>query len=362
MKKEKKPEKVYIGGQAVMEGVMMKAPDRMAIAVRRVSDHKIETFTEPIEPAAKKNKILGWPLIRGVVAFINALTGGMTTITRSAEMMGDESLQEEPSKFEKWLSRVTGRSTDDIMMVCAVLLAIVLAVGLFFVLPSLAGSGLSLLLPGQTLAVNLLEGLVRIIIFLSYILLVSRMKEIKRVFMYHGAEHKTVYCNENDEELTVENCRKYPVMHPRCGTAFLLIVMVISILVTSVASVFGLDGNVFTRILVRIILLPIVAGLSYELLQWTGRNDNWLTRILRWPGMQLQRLTALQPTDDMIEVAIVAMKLAKGEEWHDEADEQPEEPAGEQTEEPVEESTEETVEETGAYDPETDENPDEAKG
>ena len=184
------------------------------------------------------------------------------------------------------------------------------------------------------------------------------MKEIKRVFMYHGAEHKTVYCNENGEELTVENCRKYPVMHPRCGTAFLLIVMVISILVTSVASVFGLDGNVFTRILVRLILLPIVAGLSYELLQWTGRNDNWLTRILRWPGMQLQRLTALEPTDDMIEVAIVAMKLAKGEEWHDEADEQPEEPAGAASEE----SSEEPLEEVGAYDPETDENPDEAKG
>ena len=283
-----------IGGQAVMEGVMMKAPDRMAIAVRRPSDHKIETFSEPIVPAAKKNKMLGWPIIRGVVAFISALTGGMTTITRSAEMMGDDSQQEEPTKFEKWLSRVTGRSTDDIMMACAVLLAIVLAVGLFFVLPSLAGSGLSLLLPGHTFAVNLLEGLVRIVIFLAYILLVSRMKEIKRVFMYHGAEHKTVYCNENDEDLTVENCRKYPVMHPRCGTAFLLIVMLVSILVTSVASVFGLDGNVFTRILVRLILLPIVAGLSYELLQWTGRNDNWLTRILRWPGMQLQRLTALQ--------------------------------------------------------------------
>ena len=294
MRERKKPEKVYIGGQAVMEGVMMKAPDRMAIAVRRPSDHKIETFSEPIVPAAKKNKMLGWPIIRGVVAFISALTGGMTTITRSAEMMGDDSQQEEPTKFEKWLSRVTGRSTDDIMMACAVLLAIVLAVGLFFVLPSLAGSGLSLLLPGHTFAVNLLEGLVRIVIFLAYILLVSRMKEIKRVFMYHGAEHKTVYCNENDEDLTVENCRKYPVMHPRCGTAFLLIVMLVSILVTSVASVFGLDGNVFTRILVRLILLPIVAGLSYELLQWTGRNDNWLTRILRWPGMQLQRLTALQ--------------------------------------------------------------------
>lgn len=366
MRERKKPEKVYIGGQAVMEGVMMKAPDRMAIAVRRPSDHKIETFSEPIVPAAKKNKMLGWPIIRGVVAFISALTGGMTTITRSAEMMGDDSQQEEPTKFEKWLSRVTGRSTDDIMMACAVLLAIVLAVGLFFVLPSLAGSGLSLLLPGHTLAVNLLEGLVRIVIFLAYILLVSRMKEIKRVFMYHGAEHKTVYCNENDEDLTVENCRKYPVMHPRCGTAFLLIVMLVSILVTSVASVFGLDGNVFTRILVRLILLPIVAGLSYELLQWTGRNDNWLTRILRWPGMQLQRLTAPQPTDDMLEVAIVAMKLARGEAWVPEEDPQPEEGDVEEIKgegdmsDPASAASE--PEDAAPYDPETDEKPDEAKG
>ena len=366
MRERKKPEKVYIGGQAVMEGVMMKAPDRMAIAVRRPSDHKIETFSEPIVPAAKKNKMLGWPIIRGVVAFISALTGGMTTITRSAEMMGDDSQQEEPTKFEKWLSRVTGRSTDDIMMACAVLLAIVLAVGLFFVLPSLAGSGLSLLLPGHTFAVNLLEGLVRIVIFLAYILLVSRMKEIKRVFMYHGAEHKTVYCNENDEDLTVENCRKYPVMHPRCGTAFLLIVMLVSILVTSVASVFGLDGNVFTRILVRLILLPIVAGLSYELLQWTGRNDNWLTRILRWPGMQLQRLTALQPTDDMLEVAIVAMKLARGEAWVPEEDPQPEEgdveeiKGEEDMSDPASAASE--PEDAAPYDPETVEKPDEAKG
>ena len=246
-------------------------------------------------------------------------------------------------------------------MAVAMVLAVILSLFLFVFLPSGAATLIGHLTDSR-LVINLMAGVTRIAILVAYIWAVALMPDIKRVFMYHGAEHKTVYCNENDEELTVENCRKYPVMHPRCGTAFLLIVMVISILVTSVASVFGLDGNVFTRILVRIILLPIVAGLSYELLQWTGRNDNWLTRILRWPGMQLQRLTALQPTDDMIEVAIVAMKLAKGEEWHDEADEQPEEPAGEQTEEPVEESTEETVEETGAYDPETDENPDEAKG
>ena len=327
MKKEENQKKVYIGGQAVMEGVMMKASDRMAIAVRRLADGGIETHTEPVVAPARKHKILGWPVIRGVVAFILSLTSGMTTITKSAEMLGDESLEEEPSRFEKWLSKVTGKDTDDIVMFCAVVLAVVLAAGLFFVLPSLAGSALTRLLPGHPVLVNLLEGVVRILIFLVYILLVSRMKEIHRVFMYHGAEHKTVYCNENGEELTVENCRKYPVMHPRCGTAFLLIVMLISIIVTSIASVFGLDGNVFTRILVRLALLPVIAGVSYEFLQWTGRNDNAVTRVLRWPGMQLQRLTALEPTDDMLEVAIVAMKLAKGETWEPavEAEEETEE-------------------------------------
>lgn len=308
--REKKPEKVYIGGQAVMEGVMMRAPTRLAIAVRRPADGRIETHVEDIVPAAKRHKALGWPVVRGVAAFVQSLITGMNTITRSAQMMGEEEEAEEPSRFEKWLSRVTGRSQDDIVIFCAVVLAIVLAVGLFFVLPSLLGSLLGHFLPGHALLINLLEGLVRIGLFLGYIAAVTRMKEIKRVFMYHGAEHKTVYTHEHDEELTVENARKYPVMHPRCGTAFLLIVMVISILVTSVAGVFGLDDNPLTRVLIRIALLPVVAGLSYELLQYLGRNDTPFTRALRWPGMQLQRLTALEPTDDMLEVAIVSMKLA----------------------------------------------------
>ena len=305
--------KVYIGGQAVMEGVMMKAPDRLGIAVRRACDGGIETFTKPVEAAAKKHKILGWPFVRGVVNFIESLTEGMKTITRSAEMVGDESLQEEPTKFEKWLSKVTGKDVMDIVMFTAVLLAIVLAVGLFFVLPSLAGSLLNKLLGDRTVLVNLLEGVVRLLIFLCYILAISRMKEIKRVFMYHGAEHKTVYCNEAGEELTVENCKKYSRLHPRCGTAFLLIVMLMSIVITSIASVFGLDGNAFTRILVRLALLPVIASVSYEFLRWTGTHDNWFTRILRWPGLQMQRLTTIEPTDDMLEVAIVAMQLAKGE-------------------------------------------------
>ena len=308
-----KQKKVYIGGQAVMEGVMMKAPDRMGIAVRRASDGGIETFTKPVDAAAKKHKVLGWPFVRGVVNFIESLTEGMKTITKSAEMIGDESMQEEPSKFEKWLSKVTGKDVMDIVMFVAVLLAIVLAVGLFFVLPSLAGSLFNHLLPGHTVLVNLLEGVVRIVIFLCYILAISRMKEIKRVFMYHGAEHKTVYCNEAGEDLTVENCKKYSRLHPRCGTAFLLIVMVMSIIITSAASVFGLDGNAFTRILVRLALLPVIASISYEFLRWTGTHDNLFTRILRWPGLQMQRLTTIEPTDDMLEVAITAMQLAKGE-------------------------------------------------
>lgn len=316
--------KVYIGGQAVMEGVMMRSPDKMALAVRRSADKKIETSVQDIVPPAKKNKFYGWPFVRGVVAFISSLSTGMSTITRSAQMMGEEEVLEEPSKFEKWLSKVTGRKIDDIVIACAVVMAIVLSVGLFVVLPSLVGSGLTLLLPNQALLVNLMEGVVRVLIFLAYIIAVSRMKEIRRVFMYHGAEHKTVHCYEHEEELTVENCMKYPIMHPRCGTAFLLIVMLLSILVNSVAGVFGLDNNFFTRIVLRILLIPVVTGISYEVLQYLGKHDTPVTRVLRWPGMQLQRLTALEPDPDMLEVAIVSMKLAAGMPWEPEEDEEAE--------------------------------------
>ena len=353
-KKEKACPRVDIGGQAVMEGVMMKAPDAIAISVRR-PDGTIVVKRKEYTPLAKKHPWMGWPIIRGVINMGMMLASGMSTLQESTEMLGI--MDEEPTKFEKWLAEKLGKGIDKIVMGVAVILAVFLSVGLFIMIPAAVESGLMALGVTGTPA-TIIGGIVKILILIGYMIFCGFVPDVRRTFQYHGAEHKTVYCNENGEELTVENCRKYPVMHPRCGTAFLLIVMVISILVTSVASVFGLDGNVFTRILVRLILLPIVAGLSYELLQWTGRNDNWLTRILRWPGMQLQRLTALQPTDDMLEVAIVAMKLAKGEEWHDEADEQPEEPA----EAASEESSEEPLEEVGAYDPETDENPDEAKG
>jgi len=310
--------KVYIGGQAVMEGVMMKAPDRLGIAVRRASDGGIETFTKPVEAAASKHKILGWPFVRGVVNFIESLTEGMKTITRSAEMIGDESLQEEPTKFEKWLSKVTGKDVMDIVMFVAVLLAILLAVGLFFVLPSLAGSLLNKLLPESTVLVNLLEGIVRLLIFLGYILAISRMKEIKRVFMYHGAEHKTVYCNEAGEELTPENARKHSRLHPRCGTAFLFLVMIISILIGSVADeviylLFGIEKLGFLARFGRsLLILPLVTGVSYEVLKGLAHaGDHIIVRALRWPGLMLQHLTTREPDDAMLEVAIASMKAAK---------------------------------------------------
>ncbi len=306
MTSEKKEKRPYIGGQAVLEGVMMRSPDRLAIAVRRAADHKIEVSVKPVEPPAKKGSVLRWPVIRGVRAFISTLRSGMDTINESARMLGEE--EEEPSRFEKWLAAKLGKKAEDVVVFMAVAVALVLAVGLFFVLPSLAGSFFKSVIDNRLLS-NLLEGAVRLAIFLAYVVSISAMKEIRRVFGYHGAEHKTVHCYEHGEELTVENCRKYPIMHPRCGTAFLLIVMIFSILFFTV---FSWDLTWYTRLMSRLLLLPVVMGLSYEILQALGRHENAWVRVLRWPGMQLQRLTARQPDDEMLEVAIQAMKAAAG--------------------------------------------------
>lgn len=303
---ENKQVRPYIGGQAVLEGVMMRSPDRIAIAVRRMKDKKIEVSVKPLTPPEKKNKFFSLPIVRGVVAFITTLKSGFETITESANMLGEE--EEEPSRFDKWLADKLGKKADDVMMGSAIALAMVLAVGLFFIVPSLAGSWFKSVIDNRMLA-NLLEGLVRLAIFMAYILSIAQMKEIRRVLCYHGAEHKTVHCYEHEEELTVENCRKYSTMHPRCGTAFLLIVMIFSILFFTV---FGWDKTWYTRLLSRLILLPAVMGISYEILRALGRHENAFVRVVRWPGMQLQRLTAKEPDDSMLEVAIQAMKAAAG--------------------------------------------------
>lgn len=296
------------GGQAVMEGVMMASPERIALAVRQ-SNGKIALRVRPRKKLAQKYPILGWPVIRGVVNFVYQLYDGMKTLTESAEMAGMEA--EEPSPFEKKLAKVFHAKVDDVMMVCAVVLALALSILLFFVVPTSIESLLKRLISSRV-ALNVLGGVVRIAMFLGYVLAVSQLKEIRRVFMYHGAEHRSIHCLEHGDELTVENAQKYTTLHPRCGTSFLVIVMVISIFIFTLLGTNS--GNVFARVGSRLALLPLVAGVSYELLQWLGRaEENAFVRALKWPGLMTQKITTKPPTDDMVEVALVALKAALGD-------------------------------------------------
>lgn len=294
-----------VGGQAVMEGVMMQGKDTIALAVRQ-PDGKIALRTKPRKILSKKYPVLGWPIIRGVVNFIMMLVVGMKTLTESAEMAGEQ--MEEPSKFEKKVASILHMNAEDVMMVFAVILALALAIGMFFVIPTALESWIRGAIPNKFL-VNLIGGLVRIAIFIGYVGAVSQMKEIKRVFRYHGAEHKAVHCFEHGDELTVENAQKYTTLHPRCGTSFLFIVMAISILVFVL---FGADtSNVVIRVGSRIALLPLVAGLSYELLQYLGRaGDGPIVSALKWPGLMMQKLTTAEPDDSMVEVALAALKAS----------------------------------------------------
>ena len=294
-----------VGGQAVMEGVMMKSPDGIALAVRK-PDGEIATQYTPMRSKAQKGMFYGWPVVRGVVVFIESLTTGMGTLTESAKLAGAE-LDEEPTKFEKWLSEKLGKSVESIVIGLAVVFAVALSIGLFFVLPNLV----STLIFGKSdvpgIWKSLVEGFVRLAVFVGYILLCASIKDVRRVFMYHGAEHKTIACYEAEEELTPENAMKHTRLHPRCGTNYLFLVMAVSILFFAVV---GWNANFFVRLLLRIVFLPVVAGLSYEVLRFAARSDNLLTRIIRAPGLALQRITTKEPTPDMIEVAITAFNLA----------------------------------------------------
>ncbi len=294
-----------IGGQAVMEGVMMKSPAGLALAVRKPGGEIVTQYT-PMRSRAQKGTFYGWPVVRGVVVFIESLKTGMGTLTESAKLAGEE-IDEEPTKFEKWLSEKLGKSTESVIIGLAVVLAIVLSIGLFFVLPNLV----STLVFGKSAVAglwkSLLEGFVRLGIFVGYILFCASIKDVRRVFMYHGAEHKTIACYEAEEELTPENAMKHTRLHARCGTNYLFLVMAVSILFFAAI---GWNANFFARLGLRIVFLPVVAGLSYELLRVAARYDNFLTRIIRAPGLALQRITTKEPTPDMIEVAIRAFDAA----------------------------------------------------
>jgi len=298
-----------VGGQAVLEGVMMKAPERMAIAVRR-SDGTIEIRSKEVTSIKDRYPLLKWPILRGIVNFAETMVLGVRSLMDSAELYGGEEVEEQykPSRFEAWISEKTGKNVEDVMVAFALIMAIGFAILLFVIMPAFLTSLLHRWI-GSNMVMSLVEGFIRLATFLSYIAIISRLKDIKRVFQYHGAEHKTIHCYEHEEELTVENARKYTTLHPRCGTAFLLIVMVISIFVFSLLS----WNNLLVRILTKILLLPIVAGISYEIIKWAGASDSKWVGIIMYPGLILQKLTTREPDDGQLEVAIYSFKAAMGE-------------------------------------------------
>lgn len=292
-----------IGGQALIEGVMMRGPKLMGIAVR--TPDGISTKTEELKLIKEKHPILGVPFIRGVVNFVDSMIKGVSAVTYSAELIPDDD-ETEPDKFDQWIEKKFGwEKAQKIVIGIAVVLGIALSVGLFILLPTVLAGFLSNFITTTPILRNLLEGALRIIIFLTYLWAVTHMKDVARMFAYHGAEHKTIHCYEKRLPLTVENVRPQSTRHPRCGTSFLFVVMIVSILVFSVVR----WSNTWVRMAMRIVLLPVVVGISYEINRWIGRHDNLLSRILSAPGRALQALTTNEPDDSMIEVAIAALEL-----------------------------------------------------
>lgn len=293
-----------VGGQAVMEGIMMRGLSRTAVAVR-LPDGKIHMKTQPNKKMAKWTKI---PLVRGVVSFVMSLYEGTKILMYSADVLEANWPENEPGfeedKVDKWLKKTFGeKGAWNIMIYLSVIIALAMTIGMFILLPTVAANFLKPVIDSD-FVFNLVEGLMRIVLFVGYLAIISQMKDIKTVFQYHGAEHKCIHCFENNLELTPANAQQFYTLHPRCGTSFLLFVMVISF----VLHLFLGWPDLVLRIVSRLLLVPVVAGLSFELLKWAGRSDNWLVKILSLPGLYLQKLTTKTPSDEQLEVAIAAMK------------------------------------------------------
>ncbi len=293
-----------IGGQAILEGIMMRGADRTATCVR-FPNGELHMKTELLPKSSRWMKL---PIIRGVVAFVNSLVSGTKTLMYSADILesydGPDAIEFEQDKLEMWMEKKFGKEKSwTIMMYFSVVLAIVMTVGLFIILPTAVMNILQGFIKSK-LVLNLTEGILRICMFVIYVAAIRQMQDIKRVFMFHGAEHKCIHCYENGLELTPENCSEFYTLHPRCGTSFLMFVMVISLIL------FSLLGwpNLFWRVVSRLLLIPVVAGLSYELLKWAGRSDNIVVKVLSLPGLYMQKLTTCEPETEQLEVAIAAMK------------------------------------------------------
>ena len=317
MKKEQNCRLGKVGGQAVLEGVMMKSGDDIALAVRK-EDGTIEVKRSKHVSIRKKHKFLNIPLIRGCVNMVETLIMSMGTLEDSANMIGLDETEDE-TKFEKWLRKKFGDKLMNVIMGIGMVLGVILSVGLFVILPNLVTMGLNALCRNlwsftlPSFAQNAISGVMRIGIFVAYILLVSLMKDIRRTFEYHGAEHKSIACYEAGEELTPENAMKYSRLHPRCGTSFIIVILIISILATAF-----INWNTWPKIaimLTKIAMIPVIVGIGFEFLMWAGKHPNWLTRVLSAPGLWMQKATTKEPDLAQLEVAITALKNAMPAEF-----------------------------------------------
>lgn len=301
-----------MGGQAIMEGIMMKGDKKTAVAVRLPSgDIHIKTEENP-----KKRTWVKIPIVRGVIVFVNSLIQGTKTLMYSADVLEkyEEKLGEgalaEKGKFETWLEKHFGeRAVWNILIAISVIISLVFSIGIFVIGPTAVINWMTAFTENE-IVLNLTEGLLRIAIFVIYVLLISKMKDIHRVFQYHGAEHKCIHCFESGRELTPENCQEFYTLHPRCGTSFLVFVLVISLIVFSFLG----WPNLALRIVSRLLLIPFIAGISYEVLKWAGKSDNWFIKIISIPGLYLQKLTTAPPDNEQLEVAIAAVKAVMDED------------------------------------------------
>jgi uncharacterized protein YqhQ len=292
--------KTSIGGQALIEGIMMRGPNEMAIAVRK-PNKEIDLKVDKLNTLGMRYKFFRMPFLRGMISLIESLSIGVKALMYSAEFFEDEEDIEEGS--ETWIQKVFKDKAEDVEVFLTLLIAIVLSIGIFMILPNFITS----LVKGNitnSVILNLVEGLIRIIVFLIYVVWVAKLDDVRRVFEYHGAEHKTIHCYEHGDDLTVENVKKYSILHPRCGTSFLFMVMIVSILVLSF---FGWPNPVL-RVVIRIVMFPVIAGISYEINRLIGKSDSSLAYYLSYPGLMIQKFaTVKEPDDEQIEVAIKSL-------------------------------------------------------